>query len=197
MSDLETIAVYNEKVKDYVRSLAPFASKDPLIDEFIAVCPRNGRVLDLGSGPGAYAERMATSGLYVDAVDASSEMIRHVPIHPRIRTQVATFDAISAHSIYDGVWAYFSLLHASRAAFERHLHAIQSALKPKAVFFLAMKVGQGYRRDTLGRYYEYYAPDELKCSLTAAGLAPRRRWTGVSVGLSGESDHWIALESYA
>ena len=76
MYDKETIAVYNNKVADYVR----LVDRPPsifLID-FIKRVKLNGNVLDLGCGPGNSTAEMKRCGLKPYAIDASSEMIKKV-----------------------------------------------------------------------------------------------------------------------
>ena len=195
MSDARTIAVYDAHVAAYVDNIAALAPQDPIINEFIALCPRNGRVLDLGSGSGAYAEIMANAGLYVDAIDASSEMVRHIPPHPKITATVATFDKISSRSLYNGVWAYFNLFHVFQHSLPRYLASIHQLLKPAGIFFIGMK--HGHERDTLGRYYEYYDLFELKNLLISAGFSVGRHWYGTSIGLSGQTSKWVVAEACA
>ncbi|MDG2474403.1 MAG: methyltransferase domain-containing protein, partial [Paracoccaceae bacterium] len=65
--------VYNEKKEEYLKLVERPASKS-LVD-FIKLVKRNGRVLDLGCGPGMTSARMRESGLRVDPIDASIEMV--------------------------------------------------------------------------------------------------------------------------
>lgn len=197
MSDPETLAVYNRQADDYVAMMKNYAANDPLIHEYIKICAEGGRVLDLGSGPGGYAVIMAEAGLQVDALDASDEMVARITNLPNISARVATFEDLDAENEYDGVWASFSLLHASRDAMPRHLAAIARALKPGCPLFVGLKRGSGGERDTLGRYYEYYEREELEALLLAAGLTPRQHWTGVAAGLSGHKAGWIVIHADA
>ena len=63
MSDDETLGVYAEQTEKYVAMMEKEASRDKVIDEFIAACPKGGTVLDLGCGPGHYAQTMAEACL--------------------------------------------------------------------------------------------------------------------------------------
>lgn len=195
MSDPETLAVYNTQADDYVAMMKDHAANDPLIHEFISACPPGGHVLDLGCGPGGYAVMMAGAGLTVDAMDAAEEMVKRVQSLPGIAARVGRFDDIDGTDLYDGIWASFSLLHAPRADFPRHLAALRRALKPGGVFFIGLKRGQGGERDTLGRHYEYYEREDLEPLLEQAGFAPRRHWTGHAAGLSGHIAGWIVIDA--
>ena len=100
-------------------------------------------------------------------------------------------------SVYDGVWANFSLLHAAREDFPRHLAAIQKALKPGGAFHIALKAGTGAERDRIGRHYTYYTEDELTGLLKAAGFTVGSYRRGRDKGLSGEDADWISTTAHA
>jgi len=196
MSDPETLAVYNQQADEYLAMMDDFASKDPHIGKFIVACAAGGTVLDLGCGPGGYAMQMAQAGLTVEALDASEEMIARITDTPGITARVATFDDVAGTDLYDGIWANFSLLHAPRDAFPRHLGDIKTALKPGAPFFIGLKTGSGGHRDKIGRHYEYYERAELEGLLSDAGFGIKEAWTGRSAGLSGEDADWIVVHAH-
>lgn len=197
MSDPLTLGVYNTRGEDYRRMMADYALSDEARARFLDACPPPGRVLDLGCGPGAYAVHFAEAGHQVDAWDAAEAVLGMVPEHDRIVPRLVRFDDLTAVADYDGVWAYFSLLHAPRAALPGHLAAIARALKPGGVLFLGMKLGSGGARDALGRHYEYYAVGELEALLREAGLTPVDRWEGEGKGLAGEVQPAVVVRADA
>lgn len=197
MSDARTLAVYDSQSDTYAAMMDKEASRDLMISRFIDACPAGGCVLDLGCGPGHYARRMAESGLQVDALDASEAMLEIANRVPNVNAQLGRFEDVSADGEYDGVWAYFSLLHAERSELPGHLDRIAKALKSGGVLFLGMKRGSGNARDRLDRYYEYYERDELDEVLLAAGLKPAEHWTGKGAGLAGHPEGWIVIKAHA
>ena len=196
MIDRETIAVYDARAGDYAK-LEPSDRPSETLARFIAELPEAARVLDLGCGPGTSARHMARAGCSVDAIDASEAMIALAAQIDGVTARQATFDEITGHDIYDGVWANFSLLHAPRADFPRHLAAIHRALKPGGLFHIALKEGTGEHRDSLGRHYAYYTEDDLTALLETAGFSvgPYRR--GRDKGLSGTEENWISVTAHA
>lgn len=196
MSDTETIKVYDARAKDYAALNQDYLSSDPRLAAFIAACPANGRVLDLGCGPGTSAGVMAEAGLMVDATDASAEMTALAAQIDGVNAWQARFDEISGDGIYDGIWANFSLLHAPRSDMPRHLQDIHRALKPNGAFYIALKLGKGEARDTIGRLYTYYEEDELIDLLTTAGFTPLDRSHGKGPGLDGSVSHWISVANH-
>lgn len=195
MSENKTLNVYDDQAETYQKANAEW--DDPAFADFVAAMPRGGAVLDLGCGPGRAAARMADSGLHVTATDGSREMIRLAQKHPGVAARQATFDEIEGLSIYDGIWASFSLLHAPRAKFPVHLAALHRAAKPGARLYLGMKLGSGEATDALGRFYTYYSRKELEGFLREAGFSVASHLTGKDKGLAGTLDEWIAITAHA
>lgn len=197
MSDKETLSVYAQKAQDYAEMVTDIAEEDPSFEIFVKAVPKGGEVLDLGSGPGHYAARMAAAGLKVTAFDPVPQMVALADKHDGVTAQQAGFDDVNGISIYDGVWANFSLLHAPRADMPRHLKHIHEALKVGGQFHIGVKTGEGEHRDGLGRLYTYYTIEELTGLLEAAGFTVTESRTGSDAGLSGEVAHWVCLSAHA
>lgn len=192
--DARTIGVYEARAADYAARFGGH-EPDPSLAEFSALLPPTARVLDLGCGPGHAALHLARAGHRVDAWDAAEAMIALVPDHPRIAPRRSGFDALTAEAVYDGVWANFSLLHATRNALPGHLAAIARALTPGGLLHLAMKTGTGEARDRLGRRYTYYTEPELRGLLAAADLSVQACRRGADPGFAGPVEPWIALRA--
>ncbi|MFX0543937.1 class I SAM-dependent DNA methyltransferase [Roseovarius sp. S1116L3] len=193
--DPETLAVYSAQAQAYDDMTADLEG-DKHLATFLAAMPPNARVLDLGCGPGRAAAQMAKAGLRVDATDAVPEMVDMAAARPGVTALQADFDDISGNDLYDGIWANFSLLHASRADLPRHLAALKTALKPGGLFHIGMKTGAGEERDTIGRLYTYYTEDELRALLQHAGFTPEASWTGRDKGLSGQMSDWVVVHAH-
>ena len=196
MTDKETLRVYDAKAAEYAKLIKRENNDDPHLDRFINKLPTGGRVLDLGCGPGISAACMANAGLQVDATDGSAEMIAMATQHQGVTAWQATFDEITGTNIYDGIWANFCLLHASKEAVPQHLAALVTALKLGGAFHIAMKLGSGSQRDTIGRLYSYYSEPELTNLLVAAGLTVAETAHGRTVGLDGTEADWIVMAAY-
>jgi SAM-dependent methyltransferase len=193
-ADQETIAVYDTKIQDYA-ALKPDPQQDKAMRDFSAQLPPGARVLDYGCGPGAFARAFADQGFEVEAFDASKEMVALTQADPRIKAWQARFEEFQALHHYDGVWASFSLLHAPRDRMPDLLMAIQHALKPKGCLTLALKLGSGSRRDSLGRLYTYYSLPELRGLLTEAKFDWLNHIEGKSIGLDGTQSDWAIVHT--
>lgn len=194
--DARTIEVYDARAADYARLTKELDGYDELVT-FCGAMPTGGHVLDLGCGPGFYAAFMAAQGCKVDAVDASAEMVKLAAQHTGVTARHASFDDISGDAVYDGIWANFSLLHAPRDAFPKHLAALHRACKPDAKLHIGMKLGSNAGRDGIDRMYTYYQEGDLLTHLTGAGFKVDHCNHGNSPGLSGEPSDWILVTAHA
>lgn len=190
-SDAETLKVYEDRAQDYATC---FTSDKPdrALLQFLQAMPKGGRVFDLGCGPGNAALTMMNAGLQVEALDATPAMVA-LARDQGVDARLGTFDDLKADARYDGVWANFSLLHAPRADLPRHLAAIRKALKPGGHFHIGMKLGDGEKRDHLGRKYTFVTRDELGSLLSGVGMTPVWENSFVEKGLAGTADPGITL----
>jgi len=195
MSDRETIAIYDARAAEYDQ-ITRVEEPGTVLKAFIDELPRTARVLDLGCGPGGASRVMGALGFQVDAVDASAEMVALAGRHPGVTAWRAEFSDIDADGVYDGVWANFSLLHAPRDDMPGHLAAIKRALRPGGVLHVAVKEGEGSRRDRIGRLYTYYTQTTLRGLLEQAGFEPGEFRSGVDIGLDGVDATWISVLSH-
>jgi len=194
MSDEQTLAVYDDKVDDY-RAMAQTLKEGEALSLFMAATRPGGLVLDLGCGPGKSSALMQNRGFNVDPVDASSAMVRVANEHFPINARLATFDSITEHAHYDGVWANFSLLHATRDEFPTILAALFNAIKLGGALHIGMKTGEGAHRDALGRFYTFYTHKELEDHLVSAGFEISSVREGKDKGLAGTIDPWVTILS--
>lgn len=194
MSDKRTIDAYTTRVDDYLK--VPLPPEQIEARAAFAQAVGDGLVLDLGSGPGLDSGFFLSQGLRVRALDATPAFVEHARANG-VDAHLGTFDDVTETAEYDGVYASFSLLHAPRADFPRHLAAIHRALKPGGVFFLGLKLGTGEHRDELDRYYTYFTHPEIDTALVEAGFVIDRVTTGMGKGLAGSYDGFILVLAHA
>ena len=144
--DQKTIQTYDQKAADYL-TLVGTDGVDEDLAHFINHIPTNGLVLDLGCGPGNSAAAMMKAGLQTEAIDASANMVALAREQYSVNARQASFADLDRQHYYDGIWANFSLLHASRDDFPDHITAIHRALKVGGFFHIGMKTGNGSKRD--------------------------------------------------
>lgn len=199
MSDDRTISVYDDRAADYAECFAgrTDAGEEADFQSFTGRLPEGGTVLDLGCGPGHWAARFRDSGYRVAALDASAEMAEAARAAYGIEVITADFHALDAEAVFDGIWAYFSLLHVPQAELAIHLAAAHRALTEGGTLCLAMKLGEGEGRDELGRFYAYYSEDELREKLETAGFTVLGARRGEGKGLAGTAQEFVVLTAHA
>lgn len=190
MTDQQTINAYTAHVGDYLK--VPLPPEQLEARQAFAEAVGDGLVLDLGSGPGSDSAFFLRQGLRVRALDATPAFVDHARANG-VDAHLGTFDDVTEVAEYDGVYASFSLLHAPREAFPRHLAAIHRALKPGGVLFLGLKLGTGEHRDHLDRYYTYFTRPEIEATLTKAGFTLGQVTTGMGTGLAGSYEGFILV----
>lgn len=195
MSDDQTLSVYQTRAAGYA-DLGVSATQAAALTQFDADLPRRAHILDLGCGPGLHARTFMDMGHTVDAIDATQAFVDAAQSID-VLARLATFDDITTHNTYDGIWASFSLLHAPRADVPRYLKALAHALKPGGALFLGMKIGSGEERDSIGRHYCYFTAPELEQMLTDLGLTLTHRVNGEEAGFAGTVDPFILLHAKA
>ncbi|UUV06653.1 MULTISPECIES: bifunctional 2-polyprenyl-6-hydroxyphenol methylase/3-demethylubiquinol 3-O-methyltransferase UbiG [Ruegeria] len=195
MTDERTINAYTHKVAEYLKIPLPPEQLEAR-QAFADAVGAGGYVLDLGSGPGSDSGFLMRQGLKVRALDATPAFVEHARENG-VDAHLGTFDDVTETAEYDGIYASFSLLHAPRADFPRHLQAIHRALKPGGQLFLGMKLGTGEHRDDLDRYYSYYTEAEIEDALNKAGFTIDRAVHGIGKGLAGSYDGYILVFAHA
>jgi len=194
VTDDRTINAYTTRVAEYLQ--VPLPAEQIEARMAFAEAVGTGSILDLGSGPGSDSAFFMREGLTVRALDATPAFVEHARENG-VDAHLGTFDDVTEDAEYDGVYASFSLLHAPRADFPRHLAAIHRALKPAGVFFLGLKLGTGEHRDDLDRYYTYFSQTEIEEALALAGFTIDRITTGMGTGLAGSYDGFILVLAHA
>ena len=192
MPDKETLDVYATYAADYAKRFAQ-DKPDVHLRKFMAHLPTQARVLDLGCGTGRTTAFMVRAGIDAEGWDASPEMTALGAKQHDIDLKTASFADLDTADTYDGIFANFSLLHATKAEMPDHLARIARALKPGGYLHIGLKMGKGETRDKLGRFYAYYSDPESTGLLNDVGLPSIDRSYGADIGLDGEPAPWIIL----
>lgn len=138
--DRRTAALYEAHAHEWIARRRPKHLKDGILDAFARRLRRGSRVVDLGCGPGWYAEHLSAMGFHVLAMDVAMAMLRdarqRTAAVPCVCGDLAAlpFDDRSL----DGAWAANCYVHVHvddlPLAFAR-LHAV---LRPGAPIALSL-----------------------------------------------------------
>ena len=191
-----TIDIYNKNAAKYADLDIDTVSLTAY-DDFSKALPKNGIVLDYGCGPGYFSKKFLADGFKVDAFDASAKMIEIASVETRVNWWVGDFKSFRAPTLYDGIWANFSLLHAPKKEITPLIQTIFKSLKPNGLFSLGLKLGIGEKRDKIGRKYSYFEEEEISNILSNVGFSLMSHYLGKATGLDGESANFIIIISHA
>ena len=191
-----TIDIYNKNATQYADLNIDKVSLKAYRD-FSNALPTNGFVLDYGCGPGYFAKKFLADGFKVDAFDASEKMIEIASRETQINWSVTDFKSFRSTTLYDGIWANFSLLHAPKKEITSLIQIIFKSLKPCGLFSLGLKLGTGERRDKIGRKYSYFEEKEILNILLTEGFMYSSHHLGEAIGLDGENANFIIILSHA
>lgn len=196
--DTETIKYYDKSAESYLDKVCKTYPDSDLLS-FINSIKSGGTVLDLGCGPGNSSAMMQSAGLNVQASDCSQKMVDIAKNKFNVDAIKAEFKELSEIDLYDGVWANFSLLHAPRSEMLSNLKKINRSLKKKGYLHIGLKIGNGEKRDTLGRQYTYYQPKELKSLLISAGFTINtiRLDMDGAISMTGMIEPFMIVTAYA
>jgi len=169
-----TLQSYQNKTHEYIERTPPV---DDALKEWIDGClnliPKDGRILEIGSGFGRDAEYIKQRGFDIECSDAVPNFVETLKGKGlKVRTLNVLTDPISG--TYDMVFADAVLLHFSPEEAAMVAKKIQATLNDKGIFALRTKRGEGgsWTDAKLGepRYFYLWQPEALKEMLASCGF---------------------------
>ena len=94
-------------------------------------------VLNLGSGPGRDSLILREEGLCVTCIDGSKEMVE-MTSRLGFKSIQADLRDLDLAELYDGIWAYSSLIHLTYDESKVLLEKIHNLLRPGGILFLGL-----------------------------------------------------------
>ncbi len=138
---------------------------------------KKGKILDVGCGSGRDSLWFTQEGYDVVGIDFSEAMIKLArAANPQAEFFVRSFyDLGFPEKSFDGWWAACSLMHAPKEKISEVLFGIKKVLKPEAVGFVAVKLGEGekmveWQNSGKNRFFVYYGQEEFAKILEVAGF---------------------------
>jgi SAM-dependent methyltransferase len=118
-----------------------------LLDAFAARVKEQGKVADLGCGPGMVAQYLHDRGVNTQGIDLSPRMVQRASeLHPGIAFTCSDFTRLE---VLDGTWAgivaLYSLIHLPRESVQDVLRDFFRVLQPGGLLLLGFHVGSETR----------------------------------------------------
>ena len=131
-------------------------------------------VLNLGSGPGRDSLILREHGLSVTCIDGSKEMVE-MTFRLGFKSIQADLRDLNLAGLYDGIWAYSSLIHLTYDESKELLEKIHNLLRPGGILFLGLIEGNGHETRNVAnscytRYFEYYDENKVESLLHGTGM---------------------------
>src|SRR5579859_6691610 len=139
-----TQALYNQYALQFVQH---FESKldTKELDKFLAMLPKNGKILDAGCGSARDTAYMIQKGYKAWGTDLSENLLVEAKkIHPEVPTQLMDLTQITfPENTFDGIWCKAALLHIERENIPKVLKDFYKILKPNGILIIQTKEGVG------------------------------------------------------
>lgn len=151
-----------------------------LLDSFAGLLRPGALVCDAGCGPSAHIGRyLADKGLMVIGVDISDRCVEMAgALNPEMRfVREDMLDLSFAPETFDGIVAYYSVIHTPKVAVGRFFRQFHRVLKPGGPLLVAVKAGpdEGYIQEFLGIqaeiYFALFRDHEIRSYFEEAGFA--------------------------
>lgn len=173
--DEKTIQTYNQMAKEYDDETIDFWERFPrtFFDKFAELV--QGKVLDVGSGPGRDGLLLKEKGLEVFCLDASEAMIELCK-ERGLESVLGDFTSMPFEdNSFDGAWAYTSLLHIPKSEVSKAFSEIKRVLKGSGILGLGLIEGETeeYRESSgvnMPRWFSFYTKDEVQKLLGDSGF---------------------------
>ncbi|MEL6364114.1 MAG: class I SAM-dependent methyltransferase [Pseudomonadota bacterium] len=166
-----------------------------LRERFQAHLVPGGCILDVGSGSGRDTKAFIEAGFRVDAFDQSVGLAKLSSKLTGQRTSVQRFeDWRSPGPIYDGIWAFASLLHVRRDDLSHVVSELARAMKPGAWFFASFKLGVGDTVDAQGRAFTNLTrPEAFDLFQNAGAFSTVDVWLDEAIASHGDKTTWVYI----
>jgi ubiquinone/menaquinone biosynthesis C-methylase UbiE len=195
MSDKESIVrnSYDKIAREYHVSRSKFDHRKEL-KELAALLPKNAKVLDVGCGAGVPVARfLVEGGFRVTGIDFSENMLglarKNVPKAVFIKKDMNKLDF--AVSSFDGVTAFYSIIHVPREKHSLLFESFHGILKAEGIMLVCMGPDEW---EATGEYlgttmfWSQYSPEKSLQLVKNAGF---QTISDQILVRGGEKHYWI------
>jgi SAM-dependent methyltransferase len=180
ITDVQTS--YDRVAAEYVQRIYEELESKPLdrqlLDRFAARL-QGGTACDLGCGPGHVARFVDQRGVHVSGVDLSPVMVEWAQrLNPEIEFRQGDMLSLDFEDgVWDGVIAFYSIIHIPRSRVAHALGEMKRVLRPGGLLLLAFHVGDDVLHldewwgQNVSVDFFSFRPEEMKGFLESAGFS--------------------------
>ena len=168
----KTLQAYEDHLDDYVAAnkLVPVGEYKDWINRTLALVPKEGIILELGSGDGRDATFIQGLGYHIVPTDAAQSFVNLLN-EKGFKAQKLNALTDDYGSNYDMVFANAVFLHFTPGQFKEVLSKVKKSLKPGGVLAFSVKKGKGSHWSTkyleAPRFFQFWEQPELQNMLEA------------------------------
>lgn len=170
-----TLKAYQDKTQSYVDGTPPIDDTIKIwLNDALTLIPKDGKVLEIGSGFGRDAEYVREQGFIITCTDAVPNFVSLLQ-EKGFESRMLNVLSDTIPEDYAMVLADAVLLHFTPEEAVQVTRKIFDALPQHGVFALRMKKGNGavWSDEKLGkpRYFYYWPAESLQAMLTSCGFS--------------------------
>lgn len=194
---------WNNVAEKYAK--AKYTNLNPLIDIFCNNLPKNGFILDLGSGTGLpFAKLFVEKGFNYLGVDISSQMIKIAQKNvPLANFMELSMTDLNFENKFNGVFSSYSMLLLSPQLLKDVAKKIVKSLKKGGLFYLSLNEPQVKNADLdedviceiMGEtmYSRAYTEEEIRNIMAPLGLKCLKIYREIQNSEEFGSEHMMAF----
>ena len=194
---------WNNVAEKYAK--AKLTNFNPLIDFFCNNIPKNGLVLDLGSGTGLpFAKLFVEKGFDVLGVDISSQMIKIAQKNvPLANFKELSMTDLDYNKKFDGVFSSYSMLLLNPQLFIDVANKIAKSLKNNGVLYLSLNEprveGEDVDKEVIVElmgekmYSRAYREEEILTIFSSLAMKPFKTHHEIQTSKEFGIEHMIAF----
>ncbi len=173
------VEIYDKIAKKYADTFFGDTSYEMFVEDFLELLPKNGKILDVGCGPGSEVKFFIERNFLVEGVDLSEEMIKIAKqMVPKGIFKVMDFRKLEyPDKTFDGIFANYSLIHIPEKEVVPTLREFNRVLKPDGIIYIAVDEGEeeNFYDEPLKKgekiFLKFFKEEEIKKDLEESGFS--------------------------
>ena len=143
---------YNENAQKFIDNTLNVDMSE-FYNKFLEFIPPNGRILDIGCGPGRDLHYFKKQGYTAIGIEPSNELCKFAKSYAKCEVKNISIQDIHPQEKFEGIWASASLLHLKPIELIESLAKIAQLMTEDSPFYCSFKKGdfEGNRPD--GRFF--------------------------------------------
>lgn len=142
-----TISTYNKIADIYTNKYFADYSDKKYLNKFLKLLPNNANLLDIGCGPGQFAQYIKSKGYNIEGIDLSDEILRIAKEKiPDLEFKKMDMRKMSyKNNTFDGLLVAYSLIHIQSYELPNTLKEFNRILKPGGYTMIIVQTGESDR----------------------------------------------------